>query len=468
MIFLLCLAFLAPIIAGYSVTYTLLPLQKPSFHYYVLKTTLTLGVGCGITSCSYFLTLSLFGPAKIYLVMNDVISGLAFIALFLYFFRFREKLSYPAISEDISTNGKVQQILTLGFIAALICSIGNAILRSSMLPHGSWDAWTIWNLRARFLYRGGSHWTDTFSTFLAPHHPDYPLLIPAQIARFWQFIGKETQVVPAIIAICFVYLTAGLLVSAVFMLRGRYQGLLAGLVLLGTPYYLIIGISQLADIPLGFFILATLVLISFQDRMSGSPGISLLAGIMAGFACWTKNEGLLFLLTVIIARLAIIFFDADRKNKVGQMTCFVAGIAPILLILLYYKVHFAPSNDIFAGQEIQPVIGRLMDLSRYVQITKALLVFANQTIPVASLLIIYPFYAGIQLENNSKKAVITLLIILFLMCSGYFAIYVISPYNLGWHLETSLPRLLMQLWPSVIFIYFLMVNTPEEMVSKQE
>ena len=467
MSFLYCLAILSPIIMGYAVTYSLLPLKRPSCHYYVLITTLTLGIGCGITSCSYFLILSLFGSDKIYLVMNDLISCLVFITLFFYFFRLKEKCYYPPTREGVVANGKFRRILTLGFVAALICSIGNAILRSMILPQGTWDAWTIWNLRARFLYRGGSHWTDTFSPFLERHHPDYPLLIPALIARFWQYIGKETQVVPVMIAICFVYATVGLLVSAMFTLRSRCQGLLAGLVLLGTPYFLFIGVSQLADVPLGFFFLATMVLICFQDRMSDSYGISLLAGMMAGFACWTKNEGLLFLLTVMIARLVVILFAAEWKKNVGQMICFIAGVTPVLLILFYFKVHFAPSNDLFAGQGFQPVIGRLMDLSRYLQIAKAFLIFASQTIPVALLLIIYPFYMGVHLEKNSRKTVISFMMVLILMCTGYFAIYVISPHDLEWHLRTSLPRLLMQLWPSIIFTYFLMVNTPEEILSKQ-
>jgi len=39
--------------------------------------------------------------------------------------------------------------------------------------------------------------------------------------------------------------------------------------------------------------------------------------------------------------------------------------------------------------------------------------------------------------------------------AGYFLIYVITPYDLYWHLRFSLNRLFLQLWPSVIFLCFL-------------
>jgi hypothetical protein len=39
-----------------------------------------------------------------------------------------------------------------------------------------------------------------------------------------------------------------------------------------------------------------------------------------------------------------------------------------------------------------------------------------------------------------------------LSLAGYYATYVISPYDLRWHLNSSLGRLLLQLWPSVLLL----------------
>jgi len=46
-------------------------------------------------------------------------------------------------------------------------------------------------------------------------------------------------------------------------------------------------------------------------------------------------------------------------------------------------------------------------------------------------------------------------IALTLTLAGYFLIYLITPYDLYWHLRFSLNRLFLQLWPAVIFLFFL-------------
>jgi hypothetical protein len=47
------------------------------------------------------------------------------------------------------------------------------------------------------------------------------------------------------------------------------------------------------------------------------------------------------------------------------------------------------------------------------------------------------------------------------MLIGYFFVYVLTPLDLGYHLTTSLNRLFLQLWPSVIFLCFMIAGSPE-------
>jgi hypothetical protein len=185
----------------------------------------------------------------------------------------------------------------MGCLALLVVSSLVAfVVRWSAEPHGHWDAFSIWNLRARFLYRGGTHWQDGSSPALDWSHPDYPLLIPASVARAWTFLGHESTLAPALIGLLFTLATAGLLGAVIAALRSPAQGVLAALVLLGARVFLMIGFWQIADVPLAFFMLATVGLLCLHDRTStaGKGGL-ILAGMMAGFAAWTKNEGLLFL-----------------------------------------------------------------------------------------------------------------------------------------------------------------------------
>ena len=43
---------------------------------------------------------------------------------------------------------------------------------------------------------------------------------------------------------------------------------------------------------------------------------------------------------------------------------------------------------------------------------------------------------------------------------GYFAIYLMTPLDLGYHLGSSLERLLLQLWPIGLFVFFSSVREP--------
>jgi hypothetical protein len=62
-------------------------------------------------------------------------------------------------------------------------------------------------------------------------------------------------------------------------------------------------------------------------------------------------------------------------------------------------------------------------------------------------LMFYPPLIG-KVQNTS----LTLLLVPVLMLAGYFAVYVITPNDLSWHLATSLDRLFVQIWPLSVFV----------------
>jgi hypothetical protein len=45
-----------------------------------------------------------------------------------------------------------------------------------------------------------------------------------------------------------------------------------------------------------------------------------------------------------------------------------------------------------------------------------------------------------------------------------YALFLITESSLEWHLSTSVNRLLAQLWPSAIWLFFSMLRTPEDLV----
>jgi hypothetical protein len=43
-----------------------------------------------------------------------------------------------------------------------------------------------------------------------------------------------------------------------------------------------------------------------------------------------------------------------------------------------------------------------------------------------------------------------------------YGLYLITESDLNWHISTSVSRLVAQLWPSLIWLVFMMLRTPEE------
>ncbi len=61
---------------------------------------------------------------------------------------------------------EVPWYLTALFLLAIVLAAAIFLVAVSNNPHGEQGAWSIWNLRARFLFRAGAFWRDAFSNDL--------------------------------------------------------------------------------------------------------------------------------------------------------------------------------------------------------------------------------------------------------------------------------------------------------------
>jgi hypothetical protein len=349
--------------------------------------------------------------------------------------------------------------LRLSFAFVLLCAVGVAGWYLGHSPHGDWDAWAIWNLRARFLHRGGDHWTAAFSPLLPWTHPDYPLLLPGAIARGWAYAGGETTFVPLLIACLFGVATVALLMAALALLRDPTQGYLGGLVLLATPYFVELTTAQCADVPLGFFFLASVALFEAHDRGHGTARrLPLAAGVLTALAAWTKNEGALFLVATLIVRLVSAVRRPGRA-ALRELGALALGLLPVVLVLIYFKLRLAPVNDLVEGQGAHATRDRLLDGSRYVLIVEYFLLALISLGPGA--VVVLAVYRRL-LDRAPRPRVPHAPAVLALMLAGYALVYLTTPYDIAWHLSDSVHRLFMQLWPTALLAFFLATATPEE------
>ncbi len=102
-----------------------------------------------------------------------------------------------------------------------------------------------------------------------------------------------------------------------------------------------------------------------RPQPRGSKGLLSLAGLTAGFAAWTKNEGMLFVFAAVVALTAATLFKRGFRNSVRTLGLFLIGLIPVLLVIFYFKARYAPPNDLFGSHDLGPFLARLRDSHRY-------------------------------------------------------------------------------------------------------
>ncbi len=471
------LAMLGSVITGTLIAYTCLPQGRRDPATLAFLLCVGAGVGTGVSSVMYFLLLSL-KMTKYTIAVELVFISLLLLLIYLLYKKWLPGES-PAAGYSRKASTLFSRIITVVFCGTMISSAVSLVIGFLKEPHGRWDAWLIWNMHARFIYRLGENWREMFSGGLDWTHTDYPLMLPLSIVRSWFYQGGESTYVPIMLAMLFSLAIVGLLVSSVALFRGQSQGFLAGLALMGSPFFFILTIYQVADIPLAFFILVTIVCCCMSDKEEKyNCGALLLAGAAAGFACWTKNEGLLFLVAVITGRLVLLTFRSGWKSSLKQAALLLAGAMPVLMAVVYFKSSLAPPNDLFSGQSVQQIVQRLTESHRYIEIIKAFfmtaITFTQGVVNIRSGIIFNPAViglipltaylalTGLIEKGRERSAALNALAIPLIMLAGYFAVYLVTPHDLRWHLFTSLNRLFMQVWPSLIFVCFMLAGTEED------
>lgn len=323
------------------------------------------------------------------------------------------------------------------------------VLLSLNRPHGEWDSWVIWNHRARMLLLG----KDCFIMSMRfANHGDYPLLVPSFIARCWGFMGSLTTVIPAATALLYSAATVGLMTSALRLTRGSNQGYIGGLFLLGSYFFIRMSARQYADETLAHNILGCLLFLSLHSALRPrNRGWLVLAGLFAGLSVWTKNEGSLFLLSLLFGLGCYWLFHRSRRAAADAFVLLLAA-APIVLVVQLFKAQVAIPSDLFIGGKLKD---NLLTLARYAQVSSAFVLEwtrTNNWSLLPYLLLLWPLAARPVLAGEARGGVLAGAAALLCLYAGYFAVYIITPHDLTIHLATSLERLCLHLWPALAFL----------------
>lgn len=419
----------------------------------ILQAGLAAAVGFGVSSL-VFLLLAMAGLAKAPVLAACELALIAGGAVCLRRAGAARRASRPA-GESPYRWTLAGRLLVVALCVCSLLAAGIVVRTVAAAPHGNWDAWAIWNLRARYLAGDGA-WQHAVSPLLAQSHPEYPLGTSSLIARAWVYGGRDfSPVVPAAIGGLYGLATLLVVTGALAVFGGPLLAALGGCVLLSaTGWVAAIG-TQYADVPLALYFTSAVVLLA-----APSP---LLAGVLAGLAATVKNEGLAFALVLL---LALAVTRAGRKSLIR----YCLGLAPLLAWTLVFKLAIAPAADPAFRQGLGAMLRELADPSAWGVVLGNL---AGQTWALG------PWYAhplvlaaavllAFGVRERAREELLSLWLAFGLMLAVYLAVILLLPADLNWQIETSMDRLLLQILPAALVSALLAVQPPARPVPKSE
>lgn len=381
------------------------------------KYILFIGLGTGCISILYFISLILHLPFAVTVPL---------VAIGLYFlFMWLNKEQYNVEQRPI---GWLSFAIVAGCFAALAIKADQIGER-----HGAWDAWATWNLHAIYL-TDPEHWKNMFLN-VKFDHADYPLALPATIAFFSRMAGQFYES----IAFAFHFLIT-LCIPLLIFLEIRPKSIIIAaitfILFAFNEFYIMQGTYQLADTLLAFFFLCALVAINHHKE---DKRMLVLAAAFLGCSMWTKNEGIILVIIFTLFHIPELFGRYRVKYT-------LMGIAVPFIVWLLFKLVYAPPSDMVHGQS-GSTMQFLLDTGRYRLIydhfSNNLQYFKEVKWAVA----IYVIICILKRQWPSKQMFMVAACLL-----AYMSVYLISHYNLDWHLSTSQSRLMHQLMPAFIYL----------------
>ncbi len=355
-------------------------------------------------------------------------------------------------------------VLWIGVAAGLIFFVLDFQAASNANPAGEWDAMSIWNLRAHYLASGPDLWRRAVSADLGGQmsgaaHPGYPLFLSGFIGLQWSASGTFDEAVPIAASLLFAMGALILLGASLASRRSVALGLLAWLVLLASEVFASQAAAQYSDLLQGLAFLSALVLLEGAWERKGDSRLLAAAGLAIGLSCWIKNEGLPFAL----AALAVAAWRF--RPGIEKIAWVVVGALPGLLGTVVLKLFVAHGSEAVFPHTMSEAIQKIAGPGRWWQaalgFVKAVYDAGNPwTHPV--LLAAVLALALRFVPHAERRSRMWLLIPVAATAAAEYGLYLVTTADLDWHISTSVSRLVAQLWPSLIWLFFLVLRTPEE------
>lgn len=427
-------AFIAPIVIGWKVACFIHGRQDKCF-------LAGLAAGYGFIAVSSILFLQILAAGRFH-------SGYAMTTVFLCALL---SLNINRPSSETATpkhsHSKRTQIIVW---TVILCALILQLLVLMKSPHGGGlDVWAIWKFKARILFTAQEPWKVMFNPNVKFSHFDYPIFYPLSMVWGWSLSGAQSVYSAAMVAVLYWLGFCCFAAAIMRKLEVKYSWA-APLTLAATPIFTGYAGSLYADTVIAYFFTAGIYLAVLglkNKRLHFLFG----SGFFLASSPLIKNEGMP---AWIIGCLIVLVFSVGWRSRI----IFLAGsLIPLANVFLFKSICHIP-NHMVSVTRLQEVIHR-GDLIPYLRLIFSRL---GQEMIVENSWVYGWIFIGLTLLLRFKRFTNNYnwvpLVFGAAMLGAYIGVYLMTFRDLEGHLQTSLSRLLLHVYP-VLFLSCLAVLT---------
>lgn len=418
-------------------------------------------IGAGVVSLQMFfysLASIPFAPVVIGLPWAAVCAALVAARIYAFFSKAARNgggaWSFTFSTASTSSRSLALSPLEVALVLVIAFQAVFSLVNLVALPIQGYDTWVIWFLKARaFFIDGGvsaAFLADPVYSNANPGAYEYPLLVPLLVSVGYVFFGYVDD---RLVKIFFWFYYLNLLGAFYYFVRPfstRLVALMLCAMLATVPRVMeqaAFGGAGYADLPLAvYFLLA--VGFGFRYFQDGKKGDFLLSTLFLAIGAWTKSEGITFLAAVFIIMSVYAIYTRWREGI--KVVVYAAVIAVVFVLPWQLYVHTLPklSFTMVSELSVSTVLSNMERLPFILKVIAPKFFTANKyhiTWALYAILTIWGFRSFVRREYLFLQAV------LWLQLSFYIFVYVITPFDLKPHIETSFDRLTIHLLPIAFF-----------------
>jgi 4-amino-4-deoxy-L-arabinose transferase-like glycosyltransferase len=236
----------------------------------------------------------------------------------------------------------IRFIITLAFASLIFMAFYHAVF----FPQTLWDTFTVYAYLGKEIYYQNKIPLFFGSSGSVEWSGNYPMLVPTLYAWFNFSLGEVNDFLSRTIFPIFGLATLASTYALSRKLYGSTAAIFSVYVLITTPIFFAHLAIGYIDIVLTFY--TTLAFYFLQKAYEENNTVyAVLSGLLAGFAAWTKYQGL-FLALIILAFWLLIRIRGERSNNTTSL--FLKSLIAFILIASPWYLR----NWILVGNPVYP------------------------------------------------------------------------------------------------------------------